>query len=172
MPLTKSTTWLMLVTNLPGSKQTLRMRIWRALKSAGGELLRDGVYVLPTSDSARQLFDEQRLEIKAAGGMAYVMTFQSESPDQQAELVKLFDRSSDYQSIQTRLNAFARAVGGRAESFQQLPEMAQRSWRLIFFPGNQQGNCGNSWRMRKITWMHSSRLTSLRRCIEKSCAGT
>jgi hypothetical protein len=139
-PLNKSTTWLMLVTNLPGSKQTLRMRIWRALKSAGGELLRDGVYVLPNSDSARELFDEQRLEIKAAGGMAYVMPFQSESPEQQAELVNLFDRSSDYQSIQTKLNAFKRAVGKLSEmdARRKLATIARDGATLLatdFFPG-------------------------------------
>jgi hypothetical protein len=27
--------WLLLVTNLPGRKQALRMRVWRALKAAG-----------------------------------------------------------------------------------------------------------------------------------------
>ena len=130
----------MLVTNLPGSKQTLRMRIWRALKLAGGELLRDGVYVLPNSDSARALFEEQRLEIKAAGGMAYVVTFQSETPAQHAELMKLFDRSSDYQSIQTKLNAFKRAVGNLSEikARRKLSTIARDGATLLstdFFPG-------------------------------------
>jgi hypothetical protein len=117
--LTKSPSWLMLITNLPGSKQTLRMRIWRALKSAGGGLLRDGVYVLPSSSAAQRLFDEQRLEIKTAGGTAYVVPFESQSPEQQAELVKLFDRSSDYQAVHTQLTAFKRAVA-------KLPEMDAR----------------------------------------------
>lgn len=109
----------MLITNLPGSKQTLRMRIWRALKSAGGELLRDGVYVLPSSSAAQALFDEQRLEIKTAGGAAYVVPFESQSPEQQAELVKLFDRSGDYQAVHSQLNAFKRAMA-------KLPEVEAR----------------------------------------------
>jgi hypothetical protein len=109
----------MLITNLPGSKQTLRMRIWRALKSAGGQLLRDGVYLLPNSSAARALFDEQRLEIKAAGGAAYVMPFESDSPEQHASLVTLFDRSAEYESINTQLTAFKRAVP-------KLPELDAR----------------------------------------------
>ena len=134
----------MLVTNLPGSKQALRMRIWRALKSAGGELLRDGVYVLPNSSSARHLFDEQRIEIKSAGGVAYVMSFQSESPNQQAELVKLFDRSSDYQSIQAKLNAFKRAVGRVSEmdARRKLAGIVRDGAALLatdFFPGKSSG---------------------------------
>ena len=76
--------WLMLITNLPGRNQTPRMRIWRALKAAGGESLRDGVYILPRSSAARRIFDEQRQEISAAGGTAYVMPFDSDSPEQQA----------------------------------------------------------------------------------------
>ena len=45
--------WLILITNLPGPNQTLRMRVWRALKSAGAGLLKDGVYLLPSSPAAR-----------------------------------------------------------------------------------------------------------------------
>jgi hypothetical protein len=108
--------WLMLITNLPGRNQTLRMRIWRALKSAGGELLRDGVYLLPDSTSARTLFDEQRLDITAAGGTAYVMRFQSDTQELHASLERLFDRSDEYQSINTRLNAFKRSVAKLREA--------------------------------------------------------
>jgi len=62
----KSPQWLLLVTNLPGQNQTLRMRIWRALKAAGAGLLRDGAYVLPQTPDSRQVFDEQAREIRAA----------------------------------------------------------------------------------------------------------
>src|SRR5579871_3329890 len=105
----------MLITNLPGSKQALRMRIWRALKSAGGELLRDGVYVLPFSGASRALFEEQRLEIKTAGGVAYVLPFHAESEEQHSDLVKLFDRSGDYQAVHTQLNTFKRLVAKLSE---------------------------------------------------------
>jgi hypothetical protein len=130
----------MLITNLPGSKQTLRMRIWRALKSAGGELLRDGVYVLPSSSAAQTLFDEQRLEIKAAGGTAYVLPFHAESAEQHTDLVKLFDRSSDYQAVHTQLNAFKRSVGKLSEidARRKLAAIARDASALEatdFFPG-------------------------------------
>jgi DNA-binding transcriptional regulator PaaX len=39
--------WLMLVTNLLGRNQALRMRLWRALRAAGADSLREGVYLLP-----------------------------------------------------------------------------------------------------------------------------
>jgi hypothetical protein len=96
----------MLITNLPGRIPTLRMRIWRALKAAGAGLLRDGVYVLPYSVAARRLFEEQRLEIKKAGGSAYVLPFESDSPDQNAELDHLFDRTAAYFELNRQLEAF------------------------------------------------------------------
>lgn len=130
----------MLITNLPGSKQTLRMRIWRALKSAGGVLLRDGVYVLPNSSPARTLFDEQRLELKAAGGTAYIVLFQSESSEQQAELLRLFDRSSEYESMHTRLNVLNQAVRKLSEmdARRTLTTISRDAAALLaidFFPG-------------------------------------
>jgi hypothetical protein len=130
----------MLITNLPGRNQTPRMRIWRALKAAGGELLRDGVYILPYSSTARRIFEEQRQEISAAGGTAYVMPFESDSPEQQAEFMKLFDRSADYQGINTQLNALKRAVAGLSEldARRQLAAIARDVSALQavdFFPG-------------------------------------
>jgi hypothetical protein len=109
----------MLITNLPGRNQTPRMRIWRALKAAGGELLRDGVYILPYSGTARRIFEEQRLEISTAGGTAYIMPFESDSPEQQAEFVRLFDRSAEYQRINAQLNVLKRGLA-------ELPELDAR----------------------------------------------
>jgi hypothetical protein len=109
----------MLITNLPGRNQTPRMRIWRALKAAGGESLRDGVNILPYSSGARRIFEEQRLEISTAGGTAYIMAFESDSPEQQAEFLRLFDRSADYHGINTQLNALKRGLA-------ELPELDAR----------------------------------------------
>ncbi|HEY0800326.1 MAG TPA: chromate resistance protein ChrB domain-containing protein [Steroidobacteraceae bacterium] len=95
--------WLLFVTNLPGRNATLRMRIWRALKSAGAGLLRDGVYVLPRSDNARRVFDEQRAEIKAGGGLAHILSLDADSPEQNAAMVALFDRTAEYQDAIARL---------------------------------------------------------------------
>jgi hypothetical protein len=95
--------WLLFVTNLPGRNATLRMRVWRALKSAGAGLLRDGVYVLPRSDDARRTFDEQCEEIKAGGGAAHILSLDADSPQQNAALIALFDRTAEYQDAIARL---------------------------------------------------------------------
>src|SRR5262249_5902154 len=96
--------WLLLVTNLPGHNPTLRMRFWRALKAAGAGLLRDGAYLLPNGERSRQVLEEQGSEIKAAGGMVQVLSFDADSPEQNAEFIGLFDRTEDYADAIQRLD--------------------------------------------------------------------
>src|SRR6202142_1981715 len=102
--------WLLLITNLPGGNQTLRMHIWRALKAAGAGSLRDGVYLLPKSDAAKRVFSEQSRELEAGAGSAHVVAFTSDSPDQQAALLALFDRTGDYQEVLDRLSSLRREL--------------------------------------------------------------
>ena len=79
--------WLLLITNLPGQNQTLRMRVWRALKAAGARLLRDGVYVLPQTAACRKIFDHQAAEIRAAAGSVHILKFESDSTEQHKALL-------------------------------------------------------------------------------------
>ena len=97
--------WLLLITNLPGGNQTLRMRVWRALKAAGAGSLRDGVYLLPKSDAAKRVFSEQSRELEAGAGSAHVVAFTSDSPEQHAALMALFDRTGDYQEVLDHLGS-------------------------------------------------------------------
>src|ERR1700758_154146 len=115
--------WLLLITNLPGRNQTLRMRFWRALRAAGAGLLRDGAYVLPNGERSRQVLEEQAAEIKAAGGLVQVLSFDAETPEQNAELVALFDRTEDYAGAVERLDALKKGVEklGEPEARQRLP---------------------------------------------------
>ena len=76
--------WSMLVISLPGRSATPRMRIWRALKGLGAVVLRDGVYLLPHSESAARSLREQAEAVIASGGDAHVLTFTS-TGQQQAE---------------------------------------------------------------------------------------
>jgi hypothetical protein len=132
--------WLLLVTNLPGRNPTLRMRIWRALKAAGAGFLRDGAYLLPNGERSRRVLEEQGAEIKAAGGLVQVLSFDAESEEQSAELVALFARTEDYAEAIERLDALK---GGLAkltdpEARQQLAAIAREVAAIVardFFPG-------------------------------------
>jgi len=132
--------WLLLVTNLPGRNPTLRMRIWRALRAAGAGLLRDGAYLLPSGEHSRQVFEEQGAEIKAAGGLVQVLSFDAGSDEQQAEFVALFDRTADYAEGIQRLDTLRRELAKlvEVEARQRLAGLAREVTAIAardFFPG-------------------------------------
>jgi len=134
--------WLLLVTNLPGQNKTLRMRIWRALKTTGAASLRDGVYLLPHSKSSRT-FEQQALEIRAGGGSAYTFSFSSDSTEQEKTLIALFDRTTEYQQINSRLDAYRRTVEKRSEidgrrSLAAITRDLTALLAIDFFPGKPQ----------------------------------
>jgi len=135
----RAATWLLLVTNLPGRNPRLRMRIWRGLKSAGAGSLRDGVYLLPNSESARRVFDQQTAEIKGAGGVAYILCLQAESSAQHSALVGLFDRAAEYAEAMRRLDVLKRELTRLPEAIarQRLSALAREVTTIEardFFP--------------------------------------
>jgi len=133
-------TWLLLITNLPGHNPTLRMRIWRALRAAGAGLLRDGAYVLPNGERSREVLEEQGAEIKAAGGLIQLLSFDAETTEQNAELVALFDRNQEYTDAIQRLDALKREAAklSEPEARQRLAGIAREVAAVVardFFPG-------------------------------------
>jgi hypothetical protein len=102
----KPPSWLLLITNLPGHNPTLRMRLWRALKAGGAGPLRDGVYVLPDSVTARKVFEERAKDIKEGGGVAYVLPLETSSQEQSDAFRALFDRTAEYAEVAAQLNVF------------------------------------------------------------------
>jgi hypothetical protein len=116
------------------------MRIWRALKAAGAGLLRDGAYLLPNGERSRQVLEEQGAEIKAAGGLVQVLSFDAESDQQKSELVALFDRTAEYAEAMRRLEALKRELAklAEAEARQRLAAIAREATAIAtrdFFPG-------------------------------------
>jgi hypothetical protein len=77
-------------------------------------MLRDGVYLLPTSEPARRLLDEKATEIQEGGGSAQVLPLASEHT-QQAAFEALFDRRAEYAALLQRVAAFRRSLRKIAE---------------------------------------------------------
>jgi hypothetical protein len=140
----KAADWLLLITNLPGQNQTLRMRVWRALKAAGAGLLRDGVYVLPQSSASQKTFEDQALEIRAGAGIAHILSFQSNSIAQQDTFLGLFDRTAEYRELNARLDALRKKMAkmNELEARRGLSAVVRDLGATIatdFFPGKPQG---------------------------------
>src|SRR6478735_9904792 len=91
--------FLALFTSLPTGNSTIRMRVWRALKSTGCGVLRDGVYLLPAAATQSAALAEAESEIKAAGGFAMTVELNLKSPAQLEHVRKLFDRSEAYGAL-------------------------------------------------------------------------
>jgi hypothetical protein len=137
---TRTAAWLLLITNLPGHNPTLRMRIWRGMKSAGVGLLRDGAYLLPSSEASRKVLDEQATGITAAGGLAQIFSFTAESAEQNAELVALFDRTAEYSDAIQRLDELKKEFPklDEPQARQQLAATIRDAAAIVardFFPG-------------------------------------
>ena len=116
------------------------MRIWRALKAAGVGLMRDGAYLLPNGERSREVLEEQGAEIKAAGGLVQLLSFDAESTEQSAEFVALFDRSEEYSEGIRRLDALKKELGklSEPEARQRMAGVAREVAGVVvrdFFPG-------------------------------------
>lgn len=88
--------WLSLVTTLPTENATVRQRAWRALKSSGAAVLRDGVYLMPDRDVCQKALDTVAAEVRHGGGTAWVLRI---DPPNELDGPALFDRSSDHASL-------------------------------------------------------------------------
>jgi hypothetical protein len=98
--------WLSLIISLPTSNATARMRIWRALKSLGCGVLRDGVYLLPESAASKIALEQQEAEIIAAGGTAQIVKLSSRYPAQELAFRELFNRTDDYTALKQNIEIF------------------------------------------------------------------
>ena len=108
------THWLALIISLPTSNATARMRVWRALKSTGCGVLRDGVYLLPDSEAASIKLHEQASEIIKAEGTAYVLKLSAINARQDNIFFNLFDRTTDYAALKLELDQLRQTLVSQA----------------------------------------------------------
>ena len=133
--------WFLFVASLPGQQAALRVRVWRSLKGLGAATLRDGVYLLPGLATLRAALEEQRMDVIAGGGSAFVLTLSAVEPADETAFVALFDRSVEHAELRRALNAFALALPGRTEvdarrALRQLKRDIASADATNFFPGS------------------------------------
>jgi len=110
--MTTARQWLLLILTLPTENATARMRFWRALKSMGCAVLRDGVYLLPRDRAHEEALGELANAIAEAGGTAMVIEVASRDPEQEALFLGLFDRSEAYAEFTQTLSAARKSLSG------------------------------------------------------------
>lgn len=133
----------LLIISLPGKAPSTRMRIWRALKAGGVGILRDGVYVLPSSEHALELFHSQAEAVESAGGSAYLLDAASAVLGNDGEVAALFDRQAEYGDwtedalrLGDELRALEEPEARRKEA--ALRRRLEAIAEIDFFPGDAQ----------------------------------
>ena len=129
-----------LLTSLPTGNSTLRMRVWRALKSTGCGVLRDGVYLLPAAAAQSAALAEAESAIKAAGGFAMTVELNLRTAAQLEHVRKLFDRSEEYGALVARIAAARTSLGkfGKRKAgtlVQRLQRSLDELFGIDFYPG-------------------------------------
>jgi hypothetical protein len=133
-------TFIALVLSLPSKNKTVRMRIWRALHSIGCGVLRDGVYLLPAGAAQASSFVDLESDVKAAGGFAMTVELNLKTSTQFDRVRKLFDRTSEYTSLVTQINAAKKSLSRlgqpRADTLvKRLHHSFQEIVKIDFYPG-------------------------------------
>jgi len=137
--------WSLLILSLPSRNTTARMRAWRALKAAGAAVLRDGVYLLPASATARILLDGVAADVRAHGGTAHCLDTEAEGADYAA----LFDRSAELDGLLAEIAALQAGTLTGDDRMSSDVAAARREGRKLrkafealvesdFFPGQAQ----------------------------------
>ncbi|PAU77284.1 hypothetical protein CK498_08560 [Halomonas salipaludis] len=116
------------------------MRIWRALRSMGAAVLRDGVYLLPASPSRYQALQHQADAIQTLGGTSLLLEVDDTSVQTTEVLPSLFDRGAEYQELLEAIASWQRECPRLVarEAQRRLLQLQRRFQALIeidFFPG-------------------------------------
>lgn len=132
--------WLILVMSLSGRAGSTRMRIWRALRSMGAAVLRDGVYLLPASPSRYQALQHQADAIQTLGGKSLLIEVDDASLETTEELPSLFDRGGEYQELLEAVANWQQACPSleEREAQRRLLQLQRRFQAVVeidFFPG-------------------------------------
>ena len=102
---TDSTTWLLLIHQVPNSPAYLRVKMWRRLQKIGAVAVKNAVYVLPRSDQSSEDFHWVAREIMEAGGDASVCEATFVEGITERELIELFQaaRNVDYRELRDEI---------------------------------------------------------------------
>jgi hypothetical protein len=129
--------WLVLILGLPTANATERMRAWRALKSSGASVLRDGAYLLPDRGSCREVLASIERDILAINGTAHILPVID--PDGE-RFIELFDRSDDYSKLRAEIEECRGQLSAenaltKTKQIRKLRKAYDQLTHIDYFPG-------------------------------------
>ena len=143
-------TWHLLVLTLPTENATARMRFWRALKAMGCAVFRDGVYLLPQSETSGPALQELADGIVEAGGSANLVQAVSRNRAQDDLFQGLFDRTEEYAELAKSLREARKSLSGLSPpEINRTVRRLQREYEALraidFFPREATTRAEANW---------------------------
>lgn len=143
--------WILLVVTLPTSSATARMRIWRALKALGCGALRDGVYLLPDTETLRAQLAGLGDETIREGGTAWLLQAGPVDAADEQRYRSLFDRRQEYADFVGLLaDAGTSIPASTPQDVNKQLRKLRRDYDALratdYFPGEASARCEQAWR--------------------------
>jgi hypothetical protein len=165
-----SQTLLLLLVGVPPIPSSLRVRVWRRLRSLGAVPLKRSAYLLPDTPERYEDFQWLAQEIQRQGGEATLIRVQQIENVSEEDVLRLFHepRDQDYRQLAVRYrkvlwNLERKSAAGKARAQEELARLAkdhQRVRDVDFFdaPGGAEVR-----RLEEVIAMRTRRPESVRR---------
>jgi len=103
-----SSSWLLLLAQLPSSPSSARVALWRRLRAIGATGLVNSAWVLPYAAPHAEFFGQLLETVRGQGGDGFVLTVSPASPDVNEAIVRRFraDRGREYGEFAEQCSAF------------------------------------------------------------------
>lgn len=128
--------WLVFIPSLPSSPSSLRVLVWRRMRTAGATALQQGVWVLPQTPEHERFLLEVLKEAQEQGGTGTLLVAQSLESGMESEVVARFhgDRDREYQEFRGRCQGFLGEIANETKAgnftFAELEENEQDLHKL------------------------------------------
>ena len=111
-------TWLVFIPQLPSSPSSLRVLVWRRMRTAGAAALQQGVWVLPQTPEHEQFLRDVLGEAKQQGGNGILMVATPLDADQTAEVIERFraDRDQEYREFGVQCREFLAEIAKESDA--------------------------------------------------------
>lgn len=128
--------WLLFLSQLPASPSSLRVMVWRRMRTAGAISLQNGVWVLPNYPDQQKFMLDLLETVQRQEGTGQVFLARTFTPEIESEILTRFraDRDQNYAEFLEQCQALkaelAKETGRKKFSFAELEENEQNLERL------------------------------------------
>jgi hypothetical protein len=104
--------WLLLTVSTAGAPDSLRVQVWRRLRSLGALYLHQGVCLLPGRPETTRALDRLTDRVRHSSGTARLLHITLPTPGEEAAVIAEFqaERAAEYQELLDRLPEFTREL--------------------------------------------------------------